>query len=61
MLIQMNTAVCEVWVHPLNNHKHEKGEFYHLYQDLRHYPSFFFHMHWMTSAQFDNLLERLEP
>ena len=61
LLIQMNIAVCEVWVNPMNDQRYQKGEFYHLCPDLRHYPKRFFHMYWMSVEQFDNLLERLEP
>ena len=61
LLIQMNIAVREVWVHPMNDQRYQKGKFYHLYPDLRHYPNKFFHMYQMSAEQFDNLLERLEP
>ena len=57
----MNIAVREVWVHPMNDQRYQKGEFYHQYPDLRHYPKKFFLMYRMSAEQFDNLLERLEP
>ena len=41
--------------------RYQKGKFYILYPDLRHYPKKFFHMYRMSAEQFDNLLERLEP
>ena len=34
--------IREVWVHPLHEDRIEKGEFYTLYPDLRHYPLKFF-------------------
>ena len=57
LLIQMNIAVREVWVHPMNDQRYQKGEFYHLYPNLRHYPKKFFHLYHMSAEQFDNLLE----
>ena len=61
MMIQMNMMVQEVWVHPLNHMRAEKGEFYTLYPDLRHFPKHFFCMYRMTVQKFDELLEILEP
>ena len=61
MFIEMNVMVREVWVHPLNDLWPQKGEFYSLYPDLRHFPRQFFFMYWMSVQKFDELLEILEP
>ena len=61
MLIEVNLMVREIWVHPLNDLRPEKGEFYSLYPDLRHFSRWFFHMYWMSVHKFDELLEILEP
>ena len=53
--------IREVWIHPLNEDRIEKGEFYALYPDLRHYPSKFFQFYRMTVARFDFLLKKLAP
>ena len=57
--LQMNTT--EVWIHPLNEDRIEKGEFYTLYPDLRQYPVKFFQYYCMIVAQFDLLLWKLSP
>ena len=49
----------ELWVHPLNDLHEEKGEFYTLYPDLRHFNTRFFHMYRMSVRKFDKLLETL--
>ena len=61
MLIEINMMVREIWVHPLNDLWPEKGEFYTLYPDLRHFPRRFFHMYQMSVHKIDELLEILEP
>ena len=38
---QLQLNIREVWIHPLNEDRMEKGEFYTLYPDLCHYPSKF--------------------
>ena len=51
----------EIWVHPLNLDREEKGEFYTLYPDLRNFQKEFFAMYRMNPAKFDELLKILEP
>ena len=51
----------EIWVHPLNLQRENKGEFYSLYPDLRNFHKEFFSMYRMTPAKFDALLKLLEP
>ena len=59
MLLQLQDIPREMWVHPLNEQRSEKGEFYQLYPDLRHFPVRFFRYYWMSVEQFDYLLEKL--
>ena len=51
----------ELWVHPLNELHEEKGEFYTLYPDLRHFPTRFFQMYQMSMNKFYKLLAELSP
>ena len=51
----------ELWVHLLNELCEEKGEFYTLYPDLRHFPTRFFQMYRMSVSKFDKLLAELSP
>ena len=61
MMWKMQHVPREYWVHPINELRYEKGEFYTLYPDLRHFPAKFFNMYRMSVAKFDALLERIEP
>ena len=60
-LLQFQYVARSMWVHPLNNLRFEKGEFYTYYPDLRHFPAKFFTMCRMNVAKFDNLLLRVAP
>ena len=51
----------DIWVHPLNLKRQEKGEFYTLYPDLHNFWKEFFSMYRMYPAKFDSLLRLLEP
>ena len=59
--IQMQLMPCELWVHPLNELREEKGEFYTLYPDLRHLSPRFVHTYHMSVPKFNELLQLLEP
>ena len=61
MYLQMQLMPRELWVHPLNELWEEKGEFYTLYPDLRHFPNQFFQMYRMSVGKFDKLLSELSP
>ena len=61
MYLQMQLMPRELWVHPLNELHEEKGEFYTLYPDLRHFPTIFFQMYRMSVNKFDTLLAELSP
>ena len=50
-----------MWVHPLNELRLDKGEFYTLYQDLRHFAPKFFNMYRMSVPKFDRLLRKISP
>ena len=60
-LLQLQYISRSIWVHSLNNLTFEKGEFYTLYPDLRHFPAKFFRMYRMSISKFDNLLKILHP
>ena len=59
--MQMQNVPKEIWVPPINNERPEKGEFYQLYPNLRHFPMRFFCMYRMNIEKFDELLRKLEP
>ena len=61
MFLQMQTFYRDLWVHPLNDLRNEKGEFYTLYADLRHFSPRFFRMYRMSVGKFDMLLAMLTP
>ena len=50
-----------MWVHPLNELRLDKGEFYTLYLDLRHFAPKFFNMYRMSVPKFDRLLRKISP
>ena len=50
-----------VWVHPINSLHMQKGEFYTLYPDLRHFQPKFFSMYRMNPRKFDRLLTLVGP
>ena len=58
---QLQMHIREIWIHPLNEDRIEKGEFYNLYPDLRHYPAKFFQFYHMSVTKFDFLLTKLAP
>ena len=59
--MQVHMMYREIWVHPLNRSRLDKGEFYSLYPDLRHYPQKFFTFYRMPVAKFDELLWQIAP
>ena len=61
LMWQMQQVHREVWVHPLNEERTEKGEFYTHYTDHRKFDDRFFELYRMTVAQFDELLYRVGP
>ena len=56
MLHMLDMQVRSLWVHPINNLRLEKGEFFLLYPDLRRYEDRFFQWYRMSTRKFDQLL-----
>ena len=57
MALELQKNISKLyWVHPLNDDRAERGEFYILYKDLHEYPDRFFDMYRMKPQQFDYLL-----
>ena len=50
-----------MWVHPINEMRPEKGEFYILCPDLWHFGPKFFNMYRMSVPKFDALLQKVAP
>ena len=57
MLLQLNFNVRRMWIHPINNLRFEKGEYFVLYPDLRWYEDKFFNWFRMSTKKFDYLLK----
>ena len=51
----------EYWVHPINLLREEKGEFYQLYPDLRHFRKRYQGMYRMDVEKFEELLAKVSP
>ena len=61
MMFEMQMVHREVWIHPLNLERSGKGEFYRLYLDQRHFPEKFFENYLMSTHQFDEILNKIDP
>ena len=61
LLWQLQQVNRDIWVHPLNEERTEKGEFYTHYTDHRQFEDRFFELYRMTVAQFDELLYIVGP
>ena len=61
MMFEMQMVHREVWIHPLNVERSGKGEFYRLYLDQRHFPEKFFGNYCMSTHQFDDILNKIDP
>ena len=61
LLWSMQQTYRDIWVHPLNEERTEKGEFYTHYTDHRLFDDRFFELYRMTVAQFDELLYKVGP
>ena len=55
----MQNAVGEFWIHPLNAERVDKGEFYRLFLDQRHFPDKSFTNYRMSTFQFDEILSEI--
>ena len=60
LLLQLNFNVRRMWVHPINNLRFEKGEYFVLYADLRKYEDKFFNWYRMSTKKFDYLLKLIQ-
>ena len=61
LLWSMQQTYRDIWVHPLNEERTQKGEFYTHYTDHRLFDDRFFELYRMTVAQFDELLYKVGP
>ena len=61
LFLQMQKVNRQWWVHPINLLRKEKGEFYQLYPDLRHFPKKFCGMYRMSIEKFTELLQLVTP
>ena len=60
LLLQLNFNVRHMWVHPINNLRFEKGEYFILYPDLRKFEDKFFNWYRMSMKKFDYLLKLIQ-
>ena len=60
LLLQLNFNVRRMWVHPINNLRFEKGEYFVLYRDLRSFEEKFFNWYLMSIKKFDYLLKMIQ-
>ena len=60
-LYQLECTTRKWWVHPLNEDRKEKSEYYNMTLDLRKFDDRFFGMYRLHVNQFDQLLEILKP
>ena len=60
LLLQLNYSLRRMWVHPINNLRFEKGEYFVLYPDLQKYEDKFFNWFRMSIKKFDYLLKMIQ-
>ena len=61
MMWQLQMVTREIWVHPLNEDRARKGEFFTLYCDQRYFGDKFFENYRMSVEQFDEILRKIAP
>ena len=61
LFLQLQEVQRRWWVHPINLLRKEKGEFYQMYPDLRHYNRRFTGMYRMSVEKFEELLKLVKP
>ena len=59
LLWDMQQVYRDLWVHPLNEERSQKGEYYTHYADHRLFDDRFFELYRMTVAQFDEILHKI--
>ena len=57
--LQLQMVNREIWIHPLNEDRSRKGEFFMLYCDQCYFEDKFLENYQMSVAQFDNILPKL--
>ena len=57
----MQQIYRDLWVHPLNEERSQKGEYFTHYADHRLFEDRFFELYRMTVAQFDEILHKVRP
>ena len=55
-MLQLQMVNRDIWIHPLNEDRARKGEFFNLYCDQHYFEDKFFDNYQMSVAQFDELL-----
>ena len=60
-MLQLQMVNREIWIHPLNEDRSRKGEFFMLYCDQRYFEDKFFENYRMSVAQFDDILCKITP
>ena len=60
-MLQLQMVNREIWIHPLNEDRARKGEFFNLCCDQRYFEEKFFENYRMSVAQFDELLCKVTP
>ena len=61
LLLLLEESPRSCWVHPNNLERKEKGEFYRLYPDLRHFNKRFTGMYHLNVEKFEELLQKVTP
>ena len=60
LLLQLNFNVRHMWVHPINNLRFEKGEYFILYPDFHKYEDKFFNWYRISTKKFDYWLKMIQ-
>ena len=60
LLWDMQQVYGDLWVHPLNEERSQKGKYYTHYTDHRLFDDRFFELYRMTVAQFDEILHKIQ-
>ena len=56
----MQQVYRDLWVHPLNEERSQKAEYYTHYADHRLFDDRFFELYRMTVSQFDEILHKIQ-
>ena len=61
LLLLLEEVNRSCWVHPINLERKQKGEFYRLYPDLRHFRDRFTGMYRLDVQKMEELLAKVSP